>query len=128
MTSYRTVPRAQRGDSKLGCILWLALVVAGALVAWEAVPVKVRSAELHDHMIDMAIFATRERSSEAIAKNVLAKAKELELPLTAKNLQVQRTESRIKLIADYTVVLEFPFGITYDWEFHHEVDRPIFYY
>lgn len=119
---------AERGDSKLGCILWLALVVAGALIAWEAIPVKVKSAELHDHMADMAIYATRERNPEVIEKNVLAKAKDLGLPLTAKNLEVQRTESRIKLTADYTVVLEFPFGLTYDWEFHHQVDRPIFYY
>lgn len=123
-----TVSPAERGDSKLGCIFWLALVIAAALIAWEAVPVKVKSAELHDHMTDMAIVATRERNSEAIKKNVLAKAKDLDLPLAAKNLEVERTESRIKLVADYTVVLEFPFGITYDWEFHHEVDRPIFYY
>lgn len=117
-----------RGDSKIGCLLWLALAVAGALIAWEAVPVKVRSAELHDHMNDMAIFATRERSSEVIKKNVLAKARDLDLPLAAKDLEVNRSESRIRLVADYTVVLEFPFGITYDWVFHHEVDRPIFYY
>jgi hypothetical protein len=123
-----TISRAERGDSKLGCIFWVALVIAAALIAWEAVPVKVRSAELHDHMADMAIVATRERNSEAIKKNVLAKAKDLDLPLTAKNLEVERSESRIKLVADYTVVLEFPFGITYDWEFHHAVDRPIFYY
>lgn len=123
-----TDSRAERGDSKLGCIFWLALVIAAALIAWEAVPVKVRSAELHDHMTDMALVATRERSSEAIKKNVLAKAKDLDLPLTAKNLEVERSESRIKLEAEYTVVLEFPFGLTYDWEFHHQVDRPIFYY
>ena len=123
-----TVSRTVRGDSKLGCIFWLALVFVGLLIAWKAVPVKVKSAELHDHMADMAVFATRERSSEAIKKNVLVKAKELGLPLDAKNLQVSRDESRIRLVADYTVVLEFPFGMTYDWEFHHEVDRPIFYY
>lgn len=123
-----TGSRAVRGDSKLGCIFWLALVIVGGLIAWKAVPVKVKSAELHDHMTDMAIFATRERSSEAIKKNVLAKAKELGLPLDAKNLEVERSESRISLIADYTVVLEFPFGVDYEWKFHHEVDRPIFYY
>lgn len=123
-----TVSRAVRGDSKLGCIFWLALIIVGALVAWQAIPVKVKTAELHDHMTDMAVLATRERSSEAIKKNVLAKAKELGLPLDQKSLQVSRSESRIRLVADYTVVLEFPFGITYDWEFHHEVDRPIFYY
>lgn len=123
-----TVSRAVRGDSKLGCIFWLALILVGALIAWEAIPVKVRTAELHDHMADMAVFATRERSSEAIKKNVLAKARELGLPLQAKNLEVTRSDSRIRLVADYTVVLEFPFGVDYDWKFHHEVDRPIFYY
>lgn len=122
-----TISHAERGDSKLGCIFWLALMIAGGLIVWEAVPVKVKSAELHDHMADMAIFATRERNNEVIAKNILAKAKDLGLPLTAKNLVVQRTDSRIKMTAEYTVVLEFPFGLTYDWEFRHEVDRPIFY-
>lgn len=117
-----------RGESKIGCIFWLAVLAAGGLIAWKAVPVKVKSAELHDHMADMAIFATRERSSEVIKRNVLAKAKNLGLPLEAKDLVVTRDDARIRLVADYTVVLEFPFGITYDWEFHHEVDRPIFYY
>ena len=116
------------GESKIGCIFWLAVVVVGGWIAWTAVPVKVKSAELHDHMADMAIFATRERNPEVIKKNVLTKAKELDLPLAAKDLEVKRDESRIRLVADYTVVLEFPFGLTYDWQFHHEVDRPIFYY
>lgn len=123
---WRTNPA--RGDSKLGCIFWLAVLIAGALIAWEAVPVKVRTAELHDFMTDMAIYATRERSSEAIKKRVLAKATELELPLDPKRLTVERDEATIRLEADYTVVLDFPFGLTYDWQFHHEVDRPIFYY
>jgi len=120
--------RGERGESKLGCIFWTAALVVGVIVAWVAVPVKVKSSELHDFMIDQATNAAHVRSAAALEKRVLTRAKELDLPLTAKNLTVQRTEARVKMNAEYTVTLEFPFGITYDWDFRHVVDRPIFFY
>jgi len=120
--------RGERGEGKIGCIFWTAALIVGIVVAWVAVPVKVKTAELHDFMIDQATDAGRTRSGEAIKKRVLARAKELDLPVTSKNLTVNRSEARVRMDADYTVTLEFPFGITYDWRFQHEVDRPIFYY
>jgi hypothetical protein len=123
-----TGSRAQRGDSKLGCIFWLVILAAGALVAWKAIPVKIRSAEFHDFLVDQAVFATREPRNEAIKKRVLEKAGDLELPVTAKQVEVHRSDARIRIVADYTVPLDFPFGYTYEWQFHHDVDRPIFYY
>ena len=122
------VPRAQRGDSKIGCIFWLALLAVGALIAWKAVPVKIRTAEFQDFLVDQAVFATRVRDAEAIKKRVLEKAKDLELPVDPKKLTVRRTDARIHIVTDYTVPLEFPLGFTYEWEFHHDVERPIFYY
>ncbi len=120
--------RSERGDSKLGCLLWTVVLLVGAAIAWVAIPVKVRTADFHDFMTDQAVYATRVRSSDLIKKHILKKAQELQIPIDPKHLKVVRSESRIKIDADYTVPLEFPFGWTYQWHFHHEVDRPLFYY
>ena len=120
--------RGERGEGKIGCIFWTAVLVVGIVIAWVAIPVKVKTSELHDFMIDQATNASRFRSAESLEKRVLARARELDLPLTSKSLTVQRNDARVRMEADYTVTLEFPFGVTYDWRFHHEVDRPIFYY
>jgi hypothetical protein len=120
--------RGEAGEGKLGCIFWLAVLVAGIVVAWIAIPVKVKSAELFDYMQDQAQAATHIDNSEVLKKRVLGKAKDLGLPLTSKTLTVNRSSDRIQMEATYTVPLEFPFGYTYDWEFHHEVDRPLYFY
>ena len=112
------------GDSKLGCILWLLILFAFAMVTWKAVPVKVHSSELLDYMTEQAQYASR-ASGEQLKLRILKRAEELNLPLEAKNLKVDRGEKRVRMVCHYTVPLEFP-GYTYYWEFKHEVDRPVF--
>jgi hypothetical protein len=114
----------QAGQGKVGCFLWLLAASIAALIAFKMIPVKVKSAELHDFMVEQARFASN-YPSEQIAKSILDRARELELPLTEKQLRVEKVRERIKMEAIYTVPVEFP-GYTYYWEFHHMVDRPIF--
>lgn len=117
----------EAGEGRLGCIVWSLLLVVVVVVAWQMVPVKIRTSELHDYMIDEANFAAQ-RSTEGLKKRVLDKANELQLPVGPKNLTVSKERERIRMHTEYTVVVEFPFGFTYDWDFEHDVDRPIFYY
>ena len=115
---------AERGSGNLGCILWLILLVVGVLVAWKAIPVKIRSAELYDQMEEMAKFSAR-NSPDELKKQIMDRAHELDLPVVKDNVHVERIGDRIKMEASYTVPLEFP-GYTYEWHFDHQVDRPIF--
>ncbi len=115
---------AERGEGNLGCILWLLLFAIGALIAWKAVPVKVQSAELYDYMVELTKFAASS-SAENLKKQIVTKATELDLPLDKDDVEVRKTADRIQLEANYTVPLEFP-GYTYEWNFNHQVDRPIF--
>ena len=115
---------AERGSGNLGCILWLVVLLLGALIAWKAIPVKIRSAELYDAMEDMAKFSARNKP-EDLKKQILNRARDLDLPLQKDNVRVQRIGDRIKMEASYSVPLEFP-GYTYYWSFNHQVDRPIF--
>ena len=119
--------RREAGEGRLGCIFWTLVLVVGIVVAWQMVPVKVRTAELYDFMTDQANFAASV-PEDALKKRILDKANDLDLPVGSKNLSVTKSRDRIKMHTEYTVVVEFPLGFTYDWEFVHDVDRPIFYY
>lgn len=114
------------GEGQLGCILAGAAFVIVALVAWQALPVKVRSTELYDYMKDQAQNAGN-REASTIKKRILRRADELELPVTDQNLTVTKGSDRVRIKADYVVPLEFP-GYTYEWEFNYDIDVPIFYY
>lgn len=115
----------ERGEGNLGCILWLLAVLVVGMVLWKAVPVKIANAELYSYMEDLTQFASN-KSEAQLRKMILIKAQELDLPVKAKQIQVERSRNRIKLRCNYTILLDFPL-YTYTWNVEHEIDRPIFY-
>jgi len=119
------VPNGQRGEGNLGCILWAVVFAVVAYVAWTMVPIKIASAQLSDFMEDQARFAEH-RSTEQIQKSILAKARELDLPLDKKGLKVKKTGDYIVMDAEYTVPVEFAGGYVYEWHFEHHINLPIF--
>jgi hypothetical protein len=116
--------RGAAGEGKLGCILWLALLLVGGMIAWKAIPVKIASAELQDFMVEQAKFAANS-PAEAIQTRIFNKARDLDLPVDKKDVLVEKAGGRIKMEARFTVPLEFP-GYVYYWDFDLQVDRPIF--
>lgn len=116
---------AQRGESNLGCILWALVVLVVAYVAWMMVPVQIASAQLADFIEDQAKWAEH-RSPERIKKEIVAKARDLDLPLDPKKVHVERKGDHLYMKAEYVVPVEFIGGYTYEWHFEHDIDRPIF--
>ncbi|MDQ1348038.1 MAG: hypothetical protein QG573_1412 [Acidobacteriota bacterium] len=114
----------QAGDGKLGCILWSLLLIAGVMVAWKAVPVKIATSELYDFMVEQAKWAGN-TPSEVLQKRIVSKANELNLPVDPKFVTAEKPGDKIRMKAVFTVPLEFP-GYTYEWDFDLEVERPIF--
>ena len=112
------------GEGKLGCVLWLVVLILAGLIAYKAIPVKLASAELYDYMDDQARFGAR-ASSDALKKSILRKAKELELPVTARDVTVAKVGGMVKMRCKFTVPVEI-LGFTYDWDFDLQVDRRIF--
>ena len=116
--------RRQSGQGKIGCFLWvLAFAIAG-MVAFKMIPVKVKTSELHTFMVDQAKWASHQ-TAENLEKSILAKARQLGLPLDEKGVQVVKGRDRVRMEAVYTVPVEFP-GYTYYWQFHDLVDRNIY--
>jgi|CXWL01.1.fsa_nt_gi hypothetical protein len=116
----------ERGEGNLGCILWAVAFLLVAYALYMTVPTKMASAQLYDFMVDEAKDADRIPPPE-IKKRILKKARELDLPLAEKDVTAERLGDRIRMKAKYTVKIDFGLGITYDWNFFHDVDRPIFY-
>ncbi len=111
------------GEGNIGCILWsLAFIVIG-LICYKAIPVKLNTAELYDFMIEQAKFGTAPATE--LKKRIIGRARELDLPVTDKNLTVERIGDRIRMKTVFEIPLEFP-GYTYVWQFDWEIDRPIY--
>lgn len=119
----------QRGETNVGCLVWLVILVIVGMILWKVVPVKIANATLYDYMEEMTRFPPDrkvENFERVLTKRIVGKAKELGLPVTEKQVFVKRSGKRIIVRCTYTVPLEFP-GYTYHWKVEHEIDRPIFY-
>jgi hypothetical protein len=114
----------ERGEGNLGCVLWLVVLGLAILIAVKMIPVKIASSQFYDFMEEQAKFAARTPPAD-IAKGIVNRAKELELPVSKDDVQVERNGDNIKMHAEYTVPIDFP-GYTYMWHFDHTVNRPIF--
>ncbi len=112
------------GEGRLGCIIWLVILLLAGLIAYEALPVKLNATQLYDYMDDQARFGARVPSSTLKAR-VLKRAKELDLPLKAEDLKVSKSGGVIRMQCSFTVPVKV-LGYTYDWDFDLEVDRQIF--
>jgi hypothetical protein len=116
---------SQRGDGKLGCVLWLALLIVVVLVAWKAIPVKLKSTEFHAYLDELAKFNAARTQPEDIKKMIINKAGEMEIPIDPTQVAVIRRGDFITIQADYTIPVEL-LGFTYQWHFHEKLDRQIF--
>ena len=115
---------AQRGEGKAGCIFWLAVLAAFIYIAYQAVPAKVNISDLEEFMTRQAESAGS-ASAQQIKDNILARAKDLELPVDKNNLSVEKAAGRIVISCEYQVPISL-LVYTYNWQIKHKIDRPVF--
>ena len=114
----------QAGEGLAGCLFWLAILGIFLLVGFKTVPVKMKSSQLYDFMVEQAKFSPNS-SAELIQRRIVGKAREFGLPVTTKNVSVVKAGGRIRMRCRYTVPIDL-YVYTYNWEFDYEVDRPVF--
>src|SRR5471030_419275 len=116
--------RRERGEGQMGCIFGLVLMAIGIFIAWKLVPIKVRAAELRQEVLDQS-KAGGMRSDDRIMAAILRKAEDDNLPVTAVNVKIKRTNNTITVDVDYFVPVEFP-GYKFNWEFTVHAENPMF--
>ena len=118
--------RGMRGAIKIGCILWLAVLALLVHGAYVIIPVKVKTSTFYDFMQEEAAFGSI-RDIKQLEKELIAKAKELDVPVNEDNLTIKRTRENILIEAHYSITLEFFSGWKkYVWKFDQVVNRPTF--
>jgi hypothetical protein len=115
--------RRQRGESQFGCLIGLILLGLAIFVAWKMIPVKVKTAELRQTVVNEAHSAGT-HSDDRIRGAILAKARENNLPVTEQDVTIVRGNGEITVTCEYTVAIAFP-GYTYNWHLKHEERAPI---
>ncbi len=118
--------RGQRGKGSIGCVIWLAIVALIGYSLIKIVPVKIAASHFEDFMTEEAGFGSI-KSPQQIEKEILAKAKELRIPVTRDNLSVTRAHEMMVVEAHYQIEVDF-FGGAYKyvWKFDPVIRRPTF--
>src|SRR5512135_2077652 len=118
--------RRARGSGRLGCIVWLAVLALIGYGLYKVIPVKIATSTFYDFMQEEASFASI-RDVQQLKKELLAKARELNLPVSEDNLIIKRSREAVRIEAHYEITLEFFNGWkNYVWKFDQVVDRPTF--
>lgn len=116
--------RSELGEGQGGCIVGLIFLALVIFLAWKFVPVKVRTAEMRQTVIDEAKMAGTHKDPR-IRRIIMEKAADLDIPLEDENLIIRRRAQTIYIEATYTIPIEFP-GFTYEWNIEHKAENPIF--
>jgi hypothetical protein len=115
-----------RGEGRIGCILWLAVLALIGYGLYKIIPVKVATSTFYDFMQEEASFASI-RDAKQLRQEILAKARELQIPVTDENLIIKRARESITIEAHYEITLSFFNGWKkYVWKFDQVVTRPTF--
>lgn len=118
--------RHVRGEIKFGCIVWLLIAGLVTYVGYVVVPVKIQTSAFADFIQDESGFGSIKGLGQ-IEQEILAKAKELGVPVRKDNLTVKRTKEYILIEAHYEITLDFFNGsYKYVWKFDPVAQRPIF--
>ena len=116
----------QRGAVGIGCVVWLVILIFVGYCLAQIVPVKVRTSQFYDFMQEEAGFGSI-KNLQQLEKEILAKARELDIPLTKENLSLKRTKEAVTIEAHYEITVEFFGGAyKYPWKFDQVVVRPTF--
>lgn len=117
--------RSERGEGRIG--LLISLIVVGVLIFLGAkiIPVRVTAYEFRDTLREEARYAAVRNDDATVARRIMQKAKELEIPLQAKDLKLRRTTGDIIISARYEQPIDLKVT-TYVYKFDAEERAPLF--
>jgi predicted AlkP superfamily phosphohydrolase/phosphomutase len=99
--------RAQRGAGTIKAIVWTAILVYGAFVAYKILPAYVAEYQLADKMQEQARFSIVNRySEEQVRDNVYKVVKDLEIPVKREEIKVVSNNDVVKISMDYTIPVD----------------------
>ena len=106
-------------------LLTLALVAGFVYTGMKFVPIWAASFQFDDAMREQIALMQSGRqvvSLREVQTTILARAKELGIPVDKQNLIIEQCDRTLRLVVDYTVRIELIGGHYYDWRFTPEYE------
>jgi len=101
--------RHSPGKLHIGLFLFLALLAGGIYQVFQLVPYWMNAYEMKDFLVETA-HTSELASDDAIRRSIIAKAKEFDIDLTDRDIEIHRTASGISISTAWEVDYNF-FGI-----------------
>jgi hypothetical protein len=98
--------QVERGEGKLGLFIILVILAAVIFVLVKVVPSRINAYEYKDWMGSYARNECWSRTEAQIKKDMLEKADQLNLPITADQVTVNRRGANINLRASFDVPVD----------------------
>lgn len=99
-----------RGTGRLGCVIWLGLLIGTLYFGWYAGQDLLDYYRLRDAMSQEGRFAGR-RTDQQIKDRLRLFADSVGLPVEAQDINIVRDENTIKIWTEYDQPLRLPFDI-----------------
>ena len=98
---------SQRGGGTIKAILWSAILIYGAFVAYKILPAYVAEYQLADKMQEQARFSVvNHYSDEQVRDNIFKVVKDLEIPVKREEIKVVANSDVVKISMDYTIPVD----------------------
>ncbi len=118
--------RSERGDVPVGCLVGLIVMGIALLIGLKVVPLMVRVGDLENKVEALADRAGRiEYDNKRIIRDILVQAEKSDLPVTKKDIKIERTKAYNKIWVKFTVQIDF-IVYTYTWNKEIYENRPTF--
>jgi len=115
----------ERGAITIKTLLSFAFLLFVSYLGYKFIPIYVNAYDFDNALKTQAQYSGSFKTNEVIMKELLTKASELQLPITRKDIKIERNKSRITINVEYTVPVKTPF-FTYDWHFSEEEAAVLF--
>jgi hypothetical protein len=126
------VKRFQRGESKVGCVFGVIILLIAVFVAIKVLPKRVAVAALQDYIEETADKTSLLNPNKEdcpipcqLTDLFYKKAKEENLPVPKENIKVGLANGRVSIEIHYRLDIDL-MVYTYQWDVEHKVERMTF--
>ena len=116
--------KEKSGRARLVLLLWLLVTIFYFYLASDYIQVVMRDNEFEDYLqYSVQLVGSQGRPSDGLRELVVAKARELEIPLDPERVDIQGRRQTLVLRLGYAVDIEIPLisNAGYRREFSHEI-------
>jgi Domain of unknown function (DUF4845) len=120
---------SERGEGRLSGLIWLVVLIALAVAAWNVAPVYIDHYALKDKMNEIARAPRGTNTDEKLLDQLMRYVKEnrLDRYIQRQNFKISTLETSRRITVDYTRSVDVLPGWNKTFNFNAEVDQPLIY-